>query len=72
MSEKRKSKNFKISIDASMRMIDWLLVNFEKPYPTMAEKQEMATMGGISLTKVNNWFINARERTVKGYFTKEG
>ena len=54
-----------------MRMVDWLLVNFERPYPTMAEKQEMATKGGISLTKVNNWFINARERTVKGYFTKE-
>jgi len=23
------------------------------------------------MMKVNNWFINARERTVKGYFQKD-
>lgn len=71
-ADKRKSKNYKISIDASMRMVDWLVVHFERPYPSMTEKQEMAREGGITLTKVNNWFINARERTVKGYFNKDG
>lgn len=55
-----------------MRMVDWLVVHFERPYPSMTEKQEMAREGGITLTKVNNWFINARERTVKGYFNKDG
>lgn len=32
----------------------------------------MARKGKISMVKVNNWFINARERTVKGYFMKDG
>ena len=31
----------------------------------------MAREGNIPLMKVNNWFINARERTVKSYFIKE-
>lgn len=52
-------------------MMEWLLVNFENPYPTIEEKQEMAREGKISIIKVNNWFINARQRTVKGYFQKD-
>ena len=53
-------------------MNQWLLKNFEAPYPSLEEKQEMAAKGNIQLEKVNNWFINARERTVKNYFnTKE-
>lgn len=31
----------------------------------------MAKQGRISMMKVNNWFINARERTVKGYFVRD-
>lgn len=31
----------------------------------------MSQIGGISMMKVNNWFINARERTVKSYFHKD-
>jgi hypothetical protein len=69
---KSKSKNFKISTDATCAMMEWLLVNFENPYPSTEEKQEMARKGKISMVKVNNWFINARERTVKGYFQKDG
>ena len=49
-------------------MNDWLLRNFESPYPTTEEKRQMAQQGKISMKKVNNWFINARERTVRNYF----
>ncbi len=31
----------------------------------------MATQSGISVGQVNNWFINARERTIKGYFNQK-
>lgn len=31
----------------------------------------MAREGKISMIKVNNWFINARERTVKSYFQRD-
>lgn len=31
----------------------------------------MAEDGNLTVQKVNNWFINARERTVKSYFNKE-
>lgn len=67
---RHKSKNFKISNDASKAMTEWLLKNFENPYPTTEQKLIMAKEGKISMVKVNNWFINARERTVKGYFQR--
>ena len=33
--KKKKSKNYKISIEASEMMQDWLLRNFENPYPSL-------------------------------------
>ena len=46
----------------------WLLEHFEHPYPDLKTREKMAEKGNISMTKVNNWFINARERTDKNYF----
>ncbi len=60
-----------MSSETSMVMTDWLLRNFENPYPSTQEKLKMAKESNISVTQVNNWFINARERTIKGYFNKE-
>ena len=52
-------------------MVRWLLENFQNPYPTKIEKQQLVEETGLSLRQINNWFINARERTVKKYFRKE-
>jgi hypothetical protein len=32
--QKSRSKNFKISNEASVSMMEWLLENFENPYPS--------------------------------------
>ena len=34
LSDKKRSKNYKISIEASEMMNDWLLRHFETPYPS--------------------------------------
>ena len=68
LSDKKRSKNYKISIEASEMMNDWLLRHFETPYPSTEQKKKMAEHGKIPVVKVSNWFINARERTVKNYF----
>jgi len=31
----------------------------------------MAKLSETNVNQVNNWFINARERTIKSYFIKE-
>jgi hypothetical protein len=40
----------------------WLFDHFHHPYPTEEEKIEMAKANTLTLTQVNNWFINSRRR----------
>eukprot|EP01028_Stygiella_incarcerata_P012244 TRINITY_DN73_c0_g2_i1.p1 TRINITY_DN73_c0_g2~~TRINITY_DN73_c0_g2_i1.p1 ORF type:complete len:464 (-),score=139.50 TRINITY_DN73_c0_g2_i1:229-1620(-) len=40
----------------------WLFDHFHHPYPTEEEKMEMAKANNLTLTQVNNWFINSRRR----------
>ncbi|KAJ5509451.1 hypothetical protein N7527_011594 [Penicillium freii] len=41
---------------------DWLHEHLDHPYPSEEEKQMFMTRTGLSLSQVNNWFINARRR----------
>ncbi|KAL9657531.1 hypothetical protein ABK040_000959 [Willaertia magna] len=41
----------------------WLFSHFLHPYPTEEEKKELCLETGLTLTQVNNWFINQRVRT---------
>lgn len=49
----------------------WLYDHFNHPYPTDGQKDELANASGLSLTQVNNWFINARRRIWKPHQGKE-
>eukprot|EP00049_Salpingoeca_infusionum_P003577 m.68015 g.68015 ORF g.68015 m.68015 type:complete len:545 (+) comp12185_c1_seq1:461-2095(+) len=40
----------------------WLFDHHQHPYPTDAEKREMAANYGLTVLQINNWFINARRR----------
>ena len=40
----------------------WLFDHFESPYPTPADKEELARQSGYTPKQVSNWFINARVR----------
>eukprot|EP01080_Neovahlkampfia_damariscottae_P001962 gene1962-1470_t len=43
----------------------WLFAHFNHPYPSDTEKEELMKETNLSLTQVNNWFINARRRIWK-------
>lgn len=40
----------------------WLFDHFEHPYPTEEEKAKLAEQSQLTLTQINNWFVNARVR----------
>lgn len=40
----------------------WLRNHWHDPYPTLAEKEELASKCKITVNQVNHWFINARVR----------
>lgn len=40
----------------------WLHDNFEHPYPSEKEKEELMVTCDINLPQLNNWFINTRVR----------
>eukprot|EP01028_Stygiella_incarcerata_P000338 TRINITY_DN1037_c0_g1_i2.p1 TRINITY_DN1037_c0_g1~~TRINITY_DN1037_c0_g1_i2.p1 ORF type:complete len:451 (+),score=132.67 TRINITY_DN1037_c0_g1_i2:165-1355(+) len=41
----------------------WLFQHFLHPYPSEEEKKELSSQTGLTMTQLNNWFINARVRT---------
>ena len=41
----------------------WLLNHIEDPYPTRQEKQQLATISGLTTNQVKTWFANARRRS---------
>ncbi|XP_010941776.1 BEL1-like homeodomain protein 2 [Elaeis guineensis] len=43
----------------------WLFEHFLHPYPSDADKQQLARRTGLSRNQVSNWFINARVRLWK-------
>jgi hypothetical protein len=43
----------------------WLRQHLRNPYPTANEKKSLALRYNLSLTQINNWFINARRRYLK-------
>ncbi|KAG1348164.1 BEL1-like homeodomain protein 4 [Cocos nucifera] len=43
----------------------WLFEHFLHPYPSDADKQQLARQAGLSRNQVSNWFINARVRLWK-------
>ncbi|KAL0479763.1 homeobox protein PKNOX [Acrasis kona] len=41
----------------------WLFSNFLHPYPSEQQKVELSSQTQLTITQINNWFINARVRT---------
>lgn len=43
----------------------WLFQHLTHPYPSEEQKKELADQTSLTLSQVNNWFINARRRIVQ-------
>eukprot|EP00475_Leptophrys_vorax_P020785 TRINITY_DN2853_c0_g1_i2.p1 TRINITY_DN2853_c0_g1~~TRINITY_DN2853_c0_g1_i2.p1 ORF type:complete len:509 (-),score=110.87 TRINITY_DN2853_c0_g1_i2:152-1678(-) len=48
-------------------LYDWLRTHFDHPYPTKAEKEQIAAAAGITPDQVGQWFTNARRRIWKPF-----
>ncbi|KAJ3133275.1 hypothetical protein HK100_004536 [Physocladia obscura] len=56
------SKRLNYSNEVRTTLLSWLSHNKDYPYPTDADKNDLALKTGLTLQQVNNWFINARRR----------
>jgi len=59
----RSKKRGNLPKHATNTLKTWLFSNFLHPYPSESEKLELSQQTGLSITQINNWFINARVRT---------
>jgi hypothetical protein len=60
---KSDTKRKNLPDDALKIMQNWFGEHKDHPYPTAAEKQSFAEQGGITLSQVEYWFVNARSRS---------
>jgi hypothetical protein len=56
--------NFKFNSQSkrTQPLRDWLINNFDHPYPEDEDKIALAASSGMTRAQVGNWFINARVR----------
>ncbi|KAL2830364.1 hypothetical protein BJY01DRAFT_254682 [Aspergillus pseudoustus] len=60
--ERRSSLPHSRSVKRTRPLRYWFAHNLDHPYPTKAEKAELANETGMTRTQINNWFLNARRR----------
>ncbi|KAG2393460.1 hypothetical protein C9374_006991 [Naegleria lovaniensis] len=61
-------KNKRYLSDRAVKLLkEWLFLNWDNPYPDSNQKRELAKMADISVSQVNNFFINARRRICKKF-----
>lgn len=61
---KSKSKRMNYPKNVSKILQNWLKENIANPYPSENEKCMLIESTGLNSTQINNWFINARRRTL--------
>jgi hypothetical protein len=63
-SRSKKRPNHSKSVIETLKK--WLHSHTSHPYPTEHQKTELCMSTGLSMLQLNNWFINARRRLLKG------
>ncbi|XP_074594309.1 uncharacterized protein LOC141849746 [Brevipalpus obovatus] len=53
-------------------LLRWLVKNRDNPYPPEDMKRLLASLTGLTVQQVSNWFINARRREMETFQTEEG
>ena len=62
-SEKVK-KRVRLSLRNSQILREWLLEHADNPFPTDSEKDSLCLRTGLSISKLNTWFVNSRRRVL--------
>ncbi|CEL03643.1 hypothetical protein ASPCAL04795 [Aspergillus calidoustus] len=57
-----RASSYSRSVKRTRPLREWLACNLAHPYPTKAEKTDLAKQTGMTRTQINNWFLNARRR----------
>ncbi|KAL3482744.1 hypothetical protein BJX62DRAFT_221253 [Aspergillus germanicus] len=57
-----RGSSYSRSVKRTRPLREWFACNLAHPYPTKAEKTELAQQAGMTRTQINNWFLNARRR----------
>ncbi|CAN1334880.1 Homeobox protein knotted-1-like 6 [Linum perenne] len=58
----KKKKKGKLPKEARLLLLNWWNLHYKWPYPTEADKVELAESTGLDQKQINNWFINQRKR----------
>lgn len=58
----KKKRKGKLPKEARQTLLQWWNVHYKWPYPTEADKIELAKSTGLDQKQINNWFINQRKR----------
>jgi len=65
-----KKRRSKLPLKAVLTLRDWFTNHVNHPYPTEAEKQDLASATGLSVKQCTNWFTNTRKRFWQPYLKK--
>ena len=60
-------KRIFISKKSTEILKQWLFEHFNHPYPNDDEKDELCLRTNLTISQLNNWFINARRRILPAY-----
>jgi len=59
---RRQERRHTLGMEARRLLKEWVDAHLEEPYPTIVEKQELASATCLSLKQINDWFTNYRKR----------
>ncbi|KAL9650301.1 hypothetical protein ABK040_014955 [Willaertia magna] len=63
--KKQRSTNRRLPPEAKKVLENWFLEHWTNPYPSNQEKEDLCEQTQLTLTQINNWFINKRGRSLK-------
>jgi len=66
----QKKRRSKLPLRAILIFRKWFTEHVRHPYPTPAEKKDLAREAGLSTKQTNNWFTNTRKRFWVPYMNK--
>ena len=68
----KKKRSRHLAKEATKVLEDWIVRNFDDPYPSFEEKLLLSHSSGLTVQQVTNWFINRRVKMLTTKFRRKG